>query len=776
MYRLINVTKKYLDHCEEDVTALDHVTIKLPRAGLLIISGTSGCGKTTLLNILGGLDKPTSGEVYFENERIDNKDEKWWDAFRGNNIGFIYQDFNTLDDMTVAYNISLPLILHGVNKSEANEKTEKVSKELGIDKILNKKCSKLSGGQKQRVAIARALITGNRVILADEPTGNLDEENSIKVFEILKDISKNHLVIVVTHDYTLGKRFADKVIKIAYGQVQEESEHDFEQAASNQEYATYVATDKIPVENSKRQRLPSKECARFALTAIKNRKIRCIMSILIFSITMSLILLLGELINRDDSKSFSNELKRSDSVLVPVYESVPYEYSELTNDDKITYGRKFYEILYNKISEGAILRYGFSGYLENTEDNCELNIFYVNDKNSESFSFTGSFPKNEFEVALSTEAAAAIDNDEDLIGSYIKINGNDFLVTALVSEIAGKKIEEVYADDGYDSNALSDLVLISDKTLLSNAYTESIYMPGIGLIENGDIVYQATVYNDYNSSKNVTELVSGKMPEQQNEILVTLSYLNEQQKDSSDVIGKAFKLHDLYEEKYENTYWNMLNLYEICGNEIIVTGVVDLPGDFYLNPEVFDLIHNEYNRYYTYPYYVVLNEENMKNEMASLISTNTKILNSKYDLLYSFLDEINRIRTGFVVLAIVISLLTLMQMISLYSYSINDNKKEIGILRTIGVNKADTVRIYSLECVGVTVNSFVIACALVFIANIFLNNFINENIIEISEFNLLNLRGDIVVVSIIVSVILSLLSVIFPLMKYSKIKIVELIK
>jgi len=214
MLELRNITKKYVDS-KNEVMALDNMSLSFPDRGLVIINGTSGCGKSTLLNILGGLDKPTSGEVVLDGKRIDDNDEKWWDSFRGTNLGFIYQDFNLLENMTVRENVLLPLELQKLDKKTREIRLEKIISELGLEDCLDKKSGKLSGGQKQRVAIARALVTGSRVILADEPTGNLDEDNSENVFKILKKIAKERLVIVVTHDTELAHIYADRLINLS---------------------------------------------------------------------------------------------------------------------------------------------------------------------------------------------------------------------------------------------------------------------------------------------------------------------------------------------------------------------------------------------------------------------------------------------------------------------------------------------------------------------------------------------------------------------------------
>ena len=139
MLELTHVTKKYIDDKNENVNALDDVSLLLPDKGLVIINGASGCGKTTLLNILGGLDRPTSGEVCLDDVRIDDKNEKWWDAFRGSGLGFIYQDYNLLENMTVRENVQLPLTLRNLDEETRQNRINEVVDELGINEYLDKK-------------------------------------------------------------------------------------------------------------------------------------------------------------------------------------------------------------------------------------------------------------------------------------------------------------------------------------------------------------------------------------------------------------------------------------------------------------------------------------------------------------------------------------------------------------------------------------------------------------------------------------------------------------
>lgn len=217
MIELKDVKKTYKSKKSTSTEALKGINIKFGDNGLCFILGKSGSGKSTLLNILGGLDNYTSGDIIINNRSTKDFKDGEWDAYRNTYMGFIFQEFNLLDNYTVEENIKLSLELQ--NKKCTQDEIQQSLKMVELDDILKRKPNELSGGQKQRVSIARALIKNPEIILADEPTGNLDSETSQQVFNILKKLSKEKLVIVVSHDEDSAKKYADRIIKIVDGSV-----------------------------------------------------------------------------------------------------------------------------------------------------------------------------------------------------------------------------------------------------------------------------------------------------------------------------------------------------------------------------------------------------------------------------------------------------------------------------------------------------------------------------------------------------------------------------
>ena len=214
---LVDIVKTYGEG-ENAVQALKGINITFRKNEFVSVLGPSGCGKTTMLNIIGGLDRYTSGDLIINGVSTKEYKDKDWDTYRNNSIGFVFQSYNLIPHQTVLKNVELALTLSGVNKSERHERAKKVLEQVGLKGQAHKKPNQLSGGQMQRVAIARALVNDPEIILADEPTGALDTETSVQVLDILKEVSRDRLVIMVTHNPDLAKKYSTRIINLLDGE------------------------------------------------------------------------------------------------------------------------------------------------------------------------------------------------------------------------------------------------------------------------------------------------------------------------------------------------------------------------------------------------------------------------------------------------------------------------------------------------------------------------------------------------------------------------------
>ena len=220
LIELSKVSKAYLINKNEKKYVLKDITLSFPETGLISVLGKSGCGKSTLLNLIGGLDKSSEGTVYYKGDNIAKYKNKQQVTFRKSEISYIFQHYHLLENQTALYNIMLPCLLNGDSFKVAKEKVLSLINKFSIkEELLDKKCSKLSGGEKERIAIMRAFISKTNVILADEPTGALDKDNALLVMESLKEASKTSLVIMVTHNEELAKRYSDRIIHMKDGRV-----------------------------------------------------------------------------------------------------------------------------------------------------------------------------------------------------------------------------------------------------------------------------------------------------------------------------------------------------------------------------------------------------------------------------------------------------------------------------------------------------------------------------------------------------------------------------
>ncbi len=218
MLTLKNITKIYTAG-DGSVEALKGVSLDFRKSEFVSILGQSGCGKTTLLNIIGGLDKYTSGDLIINGKSTKEFKDRDWDTYRNHSIGFVFQSYNLIPHQTVLQNVELALTLSGVSKTERRARAKKALEEVGLGDQLKKKPNEMSGGQMQRVAIARALVNDPDIILADEPTGALDTQTSVQVMEILKRISENRLIIMVTHNPELAEQYSSRIIRMLDGNI-----------------------------------------------------------------------------------------------------------------------------------------------------------------------------------------------------------------------------------------------------------------------------------------------------------------------------------------------------------------------------------------------------------------------------------------------------------------------------------------------------------------------------------------------------------------------------
>ena len=264
MLELKDIRKQY-GTGDSVVHALGGVSLKFRSNEFVSILGPSGCGKTTLLNIVGGLDRYTSGDLIINGRTTKDFTDSDWDTYRNHSIGFVFQSYNLIPHQTVLANVELALTLSGVSKAERRKRAIEALEKVGLGDQLNKKPNQMSGGQMQRVAIARALVNNPDILLADEPTGALDTHTSVQIMEILKEISKERLIIMVTHNPELAEEYSTRIIKVLDGRVIDDSDPYIK---SEEEKAEAVAATKKEGKKAKKKKDKSKKTSMSFLTAL----------------------------------------------------------------------------------------------------------------------------------------------------------------------------------------------------------------------------------------------------------------------------------------------------------------------------------------------------------------------------------------------------------------------------------------------------------------------------------------------------------------------------
>ncbi len=485
MIELKNVVKKYKSKKGHNTTALNNISIKFDNKGMTFILGKSGSGKSTLLNVIGGLDKYDSGDILILGKSTKNFKKADFDSYRNTYVGFVFQEFNILEDYNVYENIVLALQLQkkNIDESKINELLEK----LELKNLKTRKVNELSGGQKQRVAIARALIKDPKIILADEPTGNLDSKTGKQVMDLLKEISKEKLVIIVSHDNESANIYGDRIIEISDGNI----------IRDTRENITVNNNDNYKIIKSK---LPLKDSFKLGIGSLRHKKIKLVFTILLTICTLLFLSVTDTLSNYDVEKAHAKLLvdRKIDAINVEKYyffDSNFYNKNSIkidTNDEKIIQSKLKYKAypIYR-------LQQSYFGYLpcnealkigEVTEDSLytdassemTLNIVSTNNfKEAIKEKIMGRYPSKDNEILISNYLADLIikggittyeknDTDEFGDGYTFKPSNYEELVnsdkTYYFGSVGKVKIVGIINYDLSQYNSLKNIKYDSKKT------------------------------------------------------------------------------------------------------------------------------------------------------------------------------------------------------------------------------------------------------------------------------------------------------------------------
>lgn len=722
MLTLKNIKKIYE---QSDEAVLDDINLTFNRDEFVSILGCSGAGKSTLLNIIGGLDDKTSGKLLINGKDIYKRDDLNLDYYRKNNVGFIFQNYNLIEHLTVYENVMLPLLL--TNSKNKHKRVLKILDKTGLKEKKNSKICDLSGGQKQRVAISRALINNPDIILADEPTGALDYKTGYEIMNLIKKLSKNKLVIMVTHNKVLAKKYSSRIIYLDKGRVISDTNPSKKKKIYfNMKYNG--------------RNLSIKNALLYSIKTIKAKRKSFLLTSLASSIGLILVALIISVSNglKKEMNSYEKNVlssvpiiipsvktKISDKSKIPKNKLYSYDYKEESkinpiNDDFIKYINKMKTKLPCDINYSRNLKFNVLTEDHNLLDNVEFSqmpsIKYIKKNYT---LLAGSYPKNKNELMLVADQKNRIDKN---ILDALKFNGD-----VNVSDIFKKKMKLIFNDDFYIKK---DNVYFINKNF-ENVYKEknNVALKIVGIIR--------LTKDEEESYKN--DLANEKS---------SLAYLSNL---ADDVINKNINSDIISDiNKNDNIMVEGINRAEGVLKKKL--GGDKTPDLIYIYPKDYtskNLIIKYINKY---------NKNKKESKKVTYINYSKKNIDASKQMI--------NIISMVLILFSSISLICTSIMIGIITYiSVNNRTKEIGILRSIGASKKEVAMIFLSEVLITGASSGVIG---IFISNIllFLGNIILRNLGIINQKITLNAGYSISL--ILINVLLIMLGSVIPSFLASK--------
>lgn len=619
MLELKNINKVYKTN-DLKQTALKDINVKFRKNEFVSILGPSGSGKTTLLNIIGGLDKYTSGDLIINGISTKKYNDKDFDAYRNHKVGFVFQSYNLIPHQSALSNVELALTLSGVKKEERRKKAIEVLKRVGLEKHMHKRPNQMSGGQMQRVAIARALINNPDILLADEPTGALDSETSVQIMELLKEISKEKLVIMVTHNPELANIYSNRIIKILDGKIIDDSN------PFNGEDAT---VNKI---KTKKTSMSFLTALSLSLNNLMTKKGRTILTSFAGSIGIIGIALILSLSNGFKLEIDNFEKKSLSQAPITITNTTMKNNIEETNNrEKFPNSNNIYivkDIMTSQIHKNIITP-KYIEYIENLDKNNLSGISYqkgtnliiVNKDYNGNYNLVSTLNSGVQSWSLlpsnpNKDNNSVIDTMYDVIAGEIKENEPGLILQVDNKNQIYESVLEVLGIENNDSLTFDDILNQELKIIVNDDYYKQI----------GDIFYPNNNLEElYNSSNSITIKVQAIIRGKEDQSMITNSsgfgYTNaltelviEKNKNSNIVKLQKEKDYNILTNMPfdENVTKNYILGY--LGDDTIPVAIYLYPRDFNTKNKIIEYLDN-YNK--------ELQEEDKieYTDMASMISS-----------------------------------------------------------------------------------------------------------------------------------------------------------
>ena len=480
MIRLEHVNKYFNKGKKNEIHVINDLNLKLNNNGLICLLGPSGCGKTTILNAVGGLDKVRNGKIYIDDERITKRSIKKIDKIRNLKIGYIFQDYKLIDNLSVFDNVALVLKMIGIkDKDEIKKRVDYVLETLNIYRYRYRLASMLSGGERQRVAIARAIVKDPDIILADEPTGNLDSKNSLEIMNIIKCISKKRLVILVTHEVNLAKFYADRIIELEDGKVIKDYENQ------TKDFLDYRLENNIYLKDIKYHNDFNDKLNKIDVYNDNN------------NLDITLVVKNGNIYIKSNSNEKIEVIDSNSNVNL-----IDDHYKKIDYDEVSKYEFNFDKVINNnfkkKYSSICNLKSMITSGFKKISNYSPIKKFLL----------LGYMAASMFILfSIARMASAFVINDED----FVKSNNN--YVSVAVGKIDEKKYNDILSVSGIKYAVIGDSLVsfkITYNTLLQNYDVSDLLVgsiSGLSLISDKDLIYGEMPKNDYEA---VVDIMSAK--------------------------------------------------------------------------------------------------------------------------------------------------------------------------------------------------------------------------------------------------------------------------
>lgn len=815
MIKLININKYYKSG-SETYHALRDINLEFGDSGMHFIHGKSGSGKSTLLNVLGGLDKYDSGDLIIDNVSTADFSRRDFNTYRNTYIGFVFQEFNVLKGLSVYENIALSLELQHMNVKQNHDKIQEIIDKVGLTGLENRMMNQISGGQRQRVAIARALIKNPRVIIADEPTGNLDSKNSKMVMDLLKELSKDHLIIVVTHSDALAHEYADRLIEIRDGSVTKDT-------GNNGGLDKNLVLDPVKV--------PVKTSLTLSLKSIFKNKMRFIVMILLFALSLTFAGVVVNLSLADTTKVYSEYQNEYGNFVININKKYLSRGIE-ANTAFFDYELLEYQEKYNEDENGHIkVLKGMDYYIPIDENATNEDPFWVNyiqrihlydNKILSNFEFLHGKHTNASNAVTITDYLAdnliyqnyfgdAVESREDLIGAEIR--SDDMKEPFVIRGIIKTNYEDFLTRDLTDSKIWSafqdNLVFYSSMftnqekyaAIYSSSNFEEFYDDVIFDLINKKGYCEDVKITTYDKAKGTVHASMGKEPTQPKEgnptqIAVTTGFLKKVTGLDGDIDELFNKIY--FEVTYEKTVGNYVTEYMYA--IVYLNAVRRVPTS--LSCVVTDIIEDDEAVIYTPAlrntqlFTRMLSSSYGEGGFATLISDtldgSEEIINAnsttyremiENDILISnqafqkvlLVDDfINNNLWLFIGIFFVFGLFSVLLIFNFVIINIKNSTRDIGIYMSLGLSGFRISLIYLFQVIIMGLCAFVLAAIAVVVFLLVLDirftalAAVNLTIINITALGMIAILG--------ISIIVPVAAVIIPLLDLSRKHPVDVIK